>query len=294
MLRRFNLLLSAAAAVAVLLTSCTGDDDNFQTFTRNYTEAYYLVTDNQEGTEFVGDKAGLSVAFTYNYSNINNSTAVVLLKNLPSGGNGTTEDVQLNNLPLRVASDGWLEVTADGVRAAASMTTITNFKMRWLDRNIDGNYVPVVVLSFTVNDRYNVTLISKYFYCFGETKVTPPGATKVDYTDDDILYMVTLDPVNGKATLNLQGAKFTDAMPMRVDMEFADINLVVRHSGYSLSSDGLIPTSGGTPFPAMAVESLTGAGTFAGNLTLRFTVKDRGVVFAQLYPTTALALKAAE
>lgn len=137
-------------------------------------------------------------------------------------------------------------------------------------------------LSFVVNDKYEVRLIMKENHFYGKTTSMSIDGTFPTYTSAAPKYNVSLNPTTGTADVNIEGARFMEAMPKGINMTFPGVPFTITPSGISLFSADVIPTSGGRPFPPYKAVNLTGKVANDRTFDLNFTcptisIKDQGV-----------------
>ena len=284
-MKKFIYLFLAMAVVTTTFTSCLDDDadDNSYTVTRTYNDCFLFLTDITDGTQRVIKDTQLSVAFTYLYGNKVTCTASVAIKNVPNIAGGLA-DVQFSKLPVSITDHESHLVTATNLSPDNNRAmTFNSFTLEWLDRSMSNVYIPVVQLKFTVDNRYQVTLVPKNYYLFGKTTVTAPGSTTASYTNEKMWYQLTVNPEDMKCSMFLHDCQLAEKMPA-MDMNFAGIDFNPTNAAYTVSASQLIPTINNVPFPNYEVTNVNGVGQYDSKMTFRFTVKDLGSVSAQLFP----------
>ena len=255
-------LKSIFAMMAMMLcsmafTACNDDDEPSQDIVTEQTflRCYAVVTDLQNNTQSVCTPVTIKLELNW-------STAVstAVLSGLSINGSAYP-NITFSDMKWTIATDKWSEIILANPQAGLSTQTpvsISNLKMRWLDRldfaDYVGAYDPALEFTFTIDNRFKVCGSRAPMFLSGTTNTTNPMgesffSTKTGYT-------FSFDAATQEANLNITNAAFAEKMPglnidfIKMPMSFeADGTLVVR--GYSL-----IPEIAGTPQPSYAISDI--------------------------------------
>lgn len=277
-----KLLLLFVAAMTMVLTSCSLNDDNDKnhfTVTYGYDDCFFQVTDLTDGSISYIKKPEVAVQYTYYYGDKVTCNAAIGIKGVPVSANETTY-FEVNQMPVEITPKGTLLVSRDILTSKTDANlSLHQFRLEWNERTYGQQNIPVVQLSFTVNNRYKVNLIAKNYYLFGKTSVNAG-----EYTDKNTWYQVTIDPETMKASVFMHDARFAQKMPA-MDLNVPGVGIRLSPPNYTIEGSSLIPEIEKKPMPSFEIETLRGDGTLSGNMTLRFNVKNLGNVTATLAPT---------
>lgn len=259
-------LLAVLIGFCAMLVSCS-DDDKGNSIERTFSGCFLRITDGGEANAFINSDAQLRLFF-----NLDNGTADVGILNFQPSASSNKGNITLSALPWSIGEDGSVMVN---LQTIPSVSSITNLKLAFLDRSVATSYgwmsSPVVRLSFTFNDRYDVVLYQdQYLYIDNKTIVTTLEDNSTYSPDAGTHYTVTLNPTANTATLFINGAKFADNM-RAVQMTFKDIPLSFVTGGYMLDATSLIPESSETPYPQYEITDLRGTAMLDSRFSLDYT-----------------------
>lgn len=275
-MKKISMLLSLALIASMALVSCNSDTDNSYIIRQEYLSesCFNVVTDPSTGTKDV--KTGVSYYFDFNYTDV---TAEVSIRNLKIGST-TYPALVLQGLSWKMDEKGWKNITASNVTAVStgsgSAPVFSTFRLSVLDRVVNQEYSPVVMVSYTV-DGYSVTTFPRSMSYFGKTN-TATGPSAAPYETKDTWYTIKINPEDMTCALAVNQAKFAQAMPS-LNMEFPGLDFEFQGTNISVSKDALTPTIGGTPMSAFPISELSGMFNIAGDMNLRFNCETKGVLY---------------
>jgi hypothetical protein len=257
-------LMAVLLLMSAAMVSCTSDKVN--SMTRNISNCFGVVTNNTDGSVYTA--IGMSCKL---YINLDESTADITLYDFQATSSSSKGSLTLSNIPWNVNTDGSLGIDQSVI---ANNGNITNFKLVYVNRYIGSYNLPVLRVSFTYSNAYDVVLYQEQYVYVDNSTVVTTIATGTTYSPDpNTQYVVTLNPQTKTASLYIDGAQFAQNM-QAVQMTFKDINYEYVTDGYVLNSDSLIPESNSTPYPQYTITSLTGNANLAGPTTIGFTCAD--------------------
>ncbi len=273
------------AILAIATTSCDDPEGSSAAYEYSYSECFNYVSNRQSGKGSVFDDVKYIIKFE-----MPSYEASVKIMGAKFNERMPAIDFELSGLKWSNNANGVLTISANDVvpvvnGQAMSEYTINQFKVEVYDRYvvIDGQLKtsPVFVIQYTIAEMFDVTVVPEEVLYVASTGVldVEQGAP---YYNSDMLYWIEFDAETMTADIEIDGAKFAEGMPALNDMGFNDIPLTLYTGGYSLAADALIPTIMDVPYPNYAITSLSGNGTFANGMDLRFKCMDRYSVNASL------------
>ncbi len=263
--KTFLRLLGAVAAVA-MMASCSSSDDDMYLLTQYYgSAACFNVVTAADGTVTMLD--GADYALEYSYTNMRVNVRVASLKT-------PDHTYSLFALPQLVwyYDDNW-KVTRSrdivpAITGAESVPMVESFELSTLDRIIGVADAPVYSVNFKFADGTTVTTLPRSMMYFGTTTVSAAGVD--DFTSQSSSYSLDLDPAKGTATLHINNARFAETMPVGMNMDFKGIAFTVNGSTVELDCESLVPEIGGDPYPAFRISQLKGQFNVVSGATLQF------------------------
>lgn len=228
-------------ALALVLASCSDDDNKGNTLEMSYNNCFNYVTDRQTGTPYVDDETSYKMFFDFD-----NRTATIDILSLNLSEDASAVNLRLEGLPLQYGGSTYT-VSVPSV-AAQNDITLTDFRFELLDRAVFRQGVgwfasPVALVSFKASkgdDSYAVTTyMRRYVYVDNGTTVT--GGDE-PFTNSGTYYEVALDPKKGTASIFIDGPRFAPGMPSTLRMTYPEIPLTFTAGGFALAKADLIPT----------------------------------------------------
>lgn len=249
-----------------MLTACDSDNKG-NSIERTFTGCFLRVTDGGESSAFINGDASVRLFFDFD-----NDVADVAVSNFQPTASSAKGTLSITGLPWGVSEEGSMIINQATVAAVPS---VTNLKVDYMNRYVPTSYgsasSPVIRMSFTYNNRYDVVLYQEqYLYIDNQTTVTTleDGSTYSPAVGTQ--YVVTLNPSAMTATLFINGAKFAENM-RAVQMTFKDIPMTFVTGGYALQATSLIPESSGTPYPQYEITDLRGNAMINSRFSLDYT-----------------------
>lgn len=280
-MKRFFTLTAVALTFAAVTSSCLDNNgkepENKATY--NYGPVFNTITDKTTGDVYYNDDTEYQLTIDYV-----NSTLSVTTTDLKVSSGSQKHTIQISPMPVKIQT-GTVEqgvqsiiVSAENAYAITAPTQldITDLSLAWTDRAIGGAYNPLIGLSYTINDTYDVVVMPNTATYFGT--VTSTNAMSGDaFTANNIKTVVKFNPLDGTAAIDLNGIQFVGAMPA-LNMTFPGIKFDAVKSTYTLASEALTPTIKDTPYPNYPITNLKAEASLAtGKMTLSFTCTPMGM-----------------
>lgn len=287
-----NFYLLAAAALAFGLSSCKSDS-GMQTLSYS-TVTYNLVTSVSDPDYVVVSGSWYKYAFDFNKNTVALSSEIALgeNKNLTL----TTDELPFKRGYYNLEGGTYEVTTIDRQTAGVSGDPISNLNCE-LTTLV---YIPPTVsgiqdMTFPQSSYYTQFTImeyiagANYYVRTFWPDVTFRGTTTSFYQDrngltvsadnKDIMYRVIMDFKNGKATVILYNAKFSDVPlePVKSNIVLKDLTLKFSTKGYEITGENIIPEcyEGGIATPNNSYKfnkfTLTSSGDLV-NCNVDFTV----------------------
>lgn len=120
-----------------------------------------------------------------------------------------------------------------------------------------GRAPEVVRIEYTFDNAYKIRAVMKYNAFTGKTTVTAASPALAPYENENTVYFLILDYKTKKAKILLYDAKFAQAMPRPLDMDFLSQPFTVGDNGLTIDvPSSFDPLNNGTPYPNWAVTNL--------------------------------------
>ncbi|MCM1355631.1 MAG: hypothetical protein NC212_04395 [Staphylococcus sp.] len=240
-MKKSLLSFGVAAAAAISMTSCLGNStsDSVSTFNYGNKDCFNRVVDAQTGETSIT----LNPVYTFRY-NFSKESLDAELSNIKLGDGFSSLAFKLIGLSLKQdTKDGFLVSSGRDIipYGAEQSFVFDTFNLRSLPGRRLGNYsIPVYMLTYTINNRYRVTVYptTSFFVGSTESMTTNPDATTVSYTDKggESYYSVQLDPEKMKAKLLVAGVKFNSTMASQ-NFTVTNLPLELTANGYKVVSE---------------------------------------------------------
>jgi hypothetical protein len=265
-------LLPLMLLVAFILPSCIDDNDNSSstTETLSISSTYNYIASVDIADNSLQVLPGANIGLVVDKSNV---TIQLYISDLQYDANSRAVSFNTPELQMSTTTSGWsLEQSEAMTLTTSSNSTvnISNLKVKFNQRSTGSQNL--VILSFTVDGRYQV---STYFtptqYIGTTTSVDVDAPTVGVFTSETPQYLVVLDRTNMKAQVQVANAKFLDGMPSLGTMVFDEIPLTFTKTGYTFTTDSVIPSISDVPYPAFTLTNLSGSVEAGKTLKLKFT-----------------------
>jgi len=252
-------LLLIAVVLGLSMTACNSGTNDIDTVTEQSFQSCYVIVTDLTGADKLAVKQSVVIQLNLNWTK---GLSEVNITGLAIGGQ-TYPAVKIKDMQWGVQEDGWGSVVCKSPTMEASASgitpTVTDFRLRWLDR-LDfapyvGIYDPGCEFSFIVDGRYHVVGSRQPFVLAGKTKTTD-DAGKIFETLKPV-YTVGLDFTTNMATIVITKSQFVEDMPP-LTMKFSNIPFTIADGGtrFVLQSDALTPSISGTPYPDFPISEL--------------------------------------
>lgn len=203
-MKKYLLSFGVLAAATLSLTSCLGSGKNETNYNFTYSDCFNYVVDRQDNSVYIGQSP------IYNFVFHNDQTLDIDITNLKLNSDQTL-NLRFPTLATKVSStDGFTtfegyDITPMGVGNSYEFNT---FKFRGYPWRTPAIYD----ITYTVNDRYDVTVYPKVLGYYSSVVATnnTEGATETVYNDvnNSGTYMLQINSEKMTATLYILGAKF--------------------------------------------------------------------------------------
>ncbi len=270
--------LMALLVCSAAFTACNDDDEpNEDTITeQTFLRCYAVVTDLQNGNQSVCTPITIKTELNWT-----NPKATVSISGLSLNGSAYP-NLTLSDMKWTIASDKWSEIILANPQAALSTQTqvsITNLKMRWLDRldfaEYVGAYDPALEFSFVIDNRFKVCGSRAPMFMSGITSTT--NANGESFISSKTGYTFSFDVSTQVANLNITKAAFAEKMPA-LDINFIEVPMAFEPDGsVAVRNQSLIPEIAGTPQPSYAISDLNIYITPGKGGTISFKCNFRGL-----------------
>lgn len=224
-------MLAALLGSAMTLTSCLGSGKQEQIITYNYSDCFNVVTTLETGESEIRLSPSYSIEFSYY-----DSKATVTLNNISLPGLPGAISFKLEDLKFSFDKNGSYIIQATNVTAKGygEAYKFNNFSLKFLDRVFNSSTrIPAYYINYTINNQYNVNVVSTSMYYFGTTDVINAEGVK-DYSTEETYYILTLDPQEKKARLNYRQARFASNMPVTLNFTLRDLPFSVDRDGVKI------------------------------------------------------------
>lgn len=234
----FKLLL--AAVFCGVLTSCLGGD-NSMTASRSLQSAscFNYVTDLSTGKGAINANGAtyiLNIDYTKQYVDIS-------VSGLQLTPGGASYSFNIPQVKYSFDATGAMILNVNSHLDTGNNVSISNFRLKFLDRAIGAAWIPVWSISYDIDSRYEVRTIQNSVYYFGDSKVVTVGDEKRFETKEPY-YCISFDSktlADGnrmKGRLYLYNVQFSSAMP-KMNMAIRDIEFTFDETYFRASAPKL-------------------------------------------------------
>lgn len=271
--------LSCFAAMALIMASCNSSSNYVEPMQVSPGGCYNTVTDVTSGTTTHPTNIGYNFEFDYT-----DNLVTVTISGLKLG-DVTYPAMKLSNITWGIDNAGWRVAAGTNVvpeiQGYGEVPVFASFKLSVLDRILGQNYLPIIVVSYTIDDKYTVTTIPRVLSYFGKTTITNLADGK-KFETDATWYQLEMNPEKNLATLYVNGAKFAFEMPA-MDMSFGDLNFIASGERVTFDKDALTPGlkqgASYVPMSAFPITDLGGQLMVKGTMDLRFKCDAKGASY---------------
>ena len=257
-------------AAAAIVSACSSNENDNDTITeQNINYCITHVADAVDGTRAYYNDMGFQLRL-----NFTKATANLLVHGLKLNDNTAYPDFTMYDLPFRIDSDGWIEMTAASVTPSMSgfaAPTISNVKVRLFQRIVNGAYVPAFTARFTVNQRSTVTVALQTQYFWGTTESTDVTGTK--FETNETSYAMRFNTTTRTVDITMSRSQFVAAMP-QLDIELKAVPFTIMGDKAYIDVASIIPYIGDTPYTTYPISNLKGEVDF-GDDFVRLRASER-------------------
>lgn len=198
-------------------------------------------------------------------------TGDLLVSGLKLSSNIQYPDFTIKDIPFKAMNDGWFEFSGTNIRPEVpgygDMPLFNSVKVRLLQREVAGAYVPALLVRFEIDGHYSVVSTFAEQVLSGTTVSTPVGGKA--FTTTATSYILRFDAAQRRLKIVMAGSAFAANMPS-LDIEMDNIPFSVVGDKAVFEVDALTPAIGGTPYPSFPITNLEGALQFGEGLDLSF------------------------
>lgn len=238
-MKKIATLLAGVLIAGLGATSCLSDPKSTQenTYTYGASAAFNRIVDRETGEATISINPNYKMV--YSLDNFSDKGDVsVDMSNIQLGINGLA--FRLNSL-----SFSYDPMTASYVTSATDVTPAVNqggylfdkFQMKnILGRVVEGQPAPVFLISFTVNGRYDVTVMPAQVILVGNTHAVDKSAKPDDKGFDTKNSMITIQVNSEKmiADVQIARAQFSQSM-LQTDLLATGLPVTTNNDGYTIS-----------------------------------------------------------
>ena len=238
-MKKIATLLAAALTLGLGATSCLSDPKSSQenTYTYGASSAFNRVVDRETGEATISINPNYKMVYSIeNYSD--KGQVSVDMSNIQLGISGLT--FRLNSLPF-----SYDPMTASYVTTATDITPAVNpggyvfdkFEMKnILGRVIENQLAPVFTIRFSVNDRYDVTVMPAEVILVGNIHAVSRNAETDNkgYDTKNSIISIKVNTVKMLADVLIARAQFSQSMP-QTDLLATELPVTTNNDGYTIS-----------------------------------------------------------
>ena len=256
------------ALIAVAITACNSNENT--TSSRTFSACFASAKDVTTGTTVGCD--GVIYQLDLNYTI---GTAKVTISCLKLGDK-TYSDIVIDEVPFKVNTDGWLEIApAKASVSTAKGANVTYLNIKTRNRNVSGGIYPDLIITYTLDDRFEVLSSTQMQYEEGKTTSTYSGGS---FQTANTQYILGINSKPGTINMMMQGAQFIDKMPA-MNIKLTDVPFRTHGTSLIFEAEEIIPSIGDTPYPGFKLTNVHGELNLAKGLTLTFNCKPETMPF---------------
>lgn len=249
-------VMPIACIAGLCLCSCGGNSDenpDKEIYEAVSASSFSYVSDNATGVGLVFE--GPTYRIKYDEDAL---TAEIKMENIKFSDKMSATSYVFSNVPFSVDSR-----TGTKIIDVARLTPDSDNTPVFTDveilaqplKKIDEVEMDGVTVSYGVNGSVSVTNVP-YRAVFEGATETVNSASGSAYVSTETNYVVDIDPRTMTGVLKVNNAAFAAEMPKLGTMEFAGLAVTIVDGGYILTSDELVPSIAGTPYPRYTVTNL--------------------------------------
>lgn len=259
----YSLIFSLIAVLG--LTSCLGESEG--TVINQDFSPYILTyaTNNTTGETLTNNQAQYKLT-----TNPDKGLTKLEILNLRLAG-GEYVNIEIPEQKYSFNEKGAMVVKLPSVVSNYNGTihTLTNYSFEYYSRYLNNQGFPLIVSSFTVDDKDEVRIIFNPSYFWGTTTVTDENGNNYVNDTQTSFYGIQFDPEKTQAMVAAFNMKFADKMPA-LNMTFKNLPYIFNQYGYSASLNELTPYIGETPYPDYKITNFTVSGQWTGEMHVSF------------------------
>ncbi len=249
-------VMPIACIAGLCLCSCGGNSDDNpdkEIYEAVSASSFSYVSDNATGVGLVFE--GPTYRIKYDEDAL---TAEIKMENIKFSDKMSATSYVFSNVPFSVDPR-----TGTKIIDVARLTPDSDNTPVFTDveilaqplKKIDEVEMDGVTVSYEVNGSVSVTNVP-YRAVFEGATETVNSASGSAYVSTETNYVVDIDTRTMIGVLKVNNAAFAAEMPKLGTMEFAGLAVTIVDGGYILTSDELVPSIAGTPYPRYTVTNL--------------------------------------
>lgn len=255
-------LIILFAALGMTLASCDGGSSNNDYIISQDISGCFSYTDDGTGAATVNNNIRCRLEINYTQATI--ALNVYNFK-LPDG---TSTDLTFTNIPAESDKDGWITASAPIAISTGTNATISNFKLKILQRFIQSNYVPAYLLTFNVDSSHSV-LITRSVQYFGAKTTTTSPSQPSPFESKSTIYGIAYNFEKKTSDLAIIYARFISNMPS-MSFDIKEVPAELSMAGITFSADKVIPNLNNAPAEKFPITNLRGSYIFSGEFQISF------------------------
>ena len=236
-MKKFFSLLSLVVMLGLVTVSCLDDKEDRQETTLIYSGelCFNYVHDRETGQTLINVNPSYEMKYDFVAQ-----TVTVTIAGLQVSPQISGLSLKLPALPFKVTTDSpyYTTTATDVVPVGVGQTYVLNqFRLQAIPmRYIDGALCPVYLISYTLNDRYEVTVMPTNPVLVGRTTAirTDNGSDK-EFTVKNSVVSAIVDPSKMLAKVTVFKAEFEQGMP-ETSLVFKDVPVEVFSQGFRLKT----------------------------------------------------------
>lgn len=235
-MKKIAILLAGFLAAGVSMTSCLHDPKTSQEVTLNYggEKAFNRVTDLESGDVTISVNPNYKMTYSVE-GNESTGRLTMDMTGISLGIPGLA--FRLNDLTFKYDNmTAYYGTNAENITPVGTGGGYVFDKFRMyniIGRVVDGQQCPVYTISFTVNNRYQVTVLPAELILVGKTYATPADEEKMFESKKPIL-TIQINPQKMVADVQIAKAQFRQSM-VETNLLLTGLAVTTNADGYTIS-----------------------------------------------------------
>ncbi len=263
-----KVLALLAGIIFLISAGCTSTSDSGKTITEQAFPALFAnVVDISQMAS--ATYTGVGYQLRLNYTDL---TADVVISGLRTPDGTAYPTISIKDIPWTIEKGAI--IVAKGRNLTPEMSGFANvplfssFEMRLINRVANDKYIPGIVFSYTINNRFNV-MSSYASQTMFATTVSKSTADNSEYKSVQTVYELDFNVETGRLKITMRNSNFASGMPA-FDIVLENIPFTFAGTKARWSIDAITPKIGNDPFAAFPITDLSGELDFADDFELEF------------------------